>query len=748
MKYLNRIILLFVLASGISFPVFAQSTYWNDIPASQIISSGNRVIIPEKFRTLSLNVPEIKNVLASAPSEDKVRVINSNTILYLPLPGGNYGRFRIVDSPVMEKGLADKFPEIKTFEGHGIDDPSAMVRLDLTPIGFHAMILSPNGTVFIDPYALGDNYNYISYFKSDFRTDKTFNCRLLNDRNYAPEYPKGKINLYPEGQLRTYRIAIAATGEYTAYFGGTVTAGLAAVVVSLNRVDGVYEHEVSVRMVLVANDNLLIYTNAQTDPYTNNNGEVMLGQNQTNLDNVIGNANYDIGHVFSTGGGGIAQLGCVCVTGYKAQGVTGSSSPVGDPYDIDYVAHEMGHQYGGNHTFNCETESCGGGNRVAGAAYEPGSGSTIMAYAGICSPNNLQNHSDPYFHSKSLDEIINFIHTTGNSCPVTTSTGNHNPVVTISTGGYTIPVSTPFTMTGSAADSDNDTLTYCWEEYDLGPAGNWNAPVLNAPIFRSFNPVSSPSRTFPKLSSLLANFQYIGEFMPNYTRNISFCLVARDNKPGGGGIGTEYADISVTASAGPFLVTSPNTAVIWNPTTPKTITWDVANTTASPVNCANVNIKLSTDGGVTFPVTLKSNTPNDGSEEVNFPVMETSTARVKVEAADNIFFDISNVNFTLSTSIGVGEISSEPYTFSLSQNFPNPFNPSTMINFTIPQKSRVTLLIYDISGKLIGTLINNETRTEGKYGVEFDGSRLSSGVYVYRLTAGNYTETKKMILVK
>jgi hypothetical protein len=749
-KIFRSIIVFAVLLSTYASLNAQNSSYWNDISLSDVQTSGERAIIPERYRTLTLNVNEIRNVLYTSPQESNVHPQNSGTILYLPLPYGGFGRFRIVDSPVMEKGLADKYPEIKTYLGQGIDDPYASVRLDLTPQGFHAMVMTVSDMIFIDPYAKGDTYNYISYFKRDFKpTNEEFHCEVITTENYKKKSQTDKSPLVSEGFLHTYRVAIAADGEYTIYHGGTVALGLAAVVTALNRVDGVYENECSIRMVLVANDDLIIFTNASTDPYTNNNGSTMLGQNQTTCDNIIGTANYDIGHVFSTGGGGVAYLGCICNASDKAGGVTGLSAPIGDPFYIDYVAHEMGHQFGGNHTFNCATGSCGGGNRAANAAYEPGSASTIMGYAGICSPNDLQPHSDAYFVAKSLLEIGVYSLGGGWSCAVRTTTGNHNPVVTVGTAaGLTIPISTPFTITGSATDADSDPLTYCWEEYDLGAAGNWNAPVGTAPIFRSFNPVTTGDRTFPKLSSLLSNTQVIGEILPTYGRTLTFKLVARDNKTGGGGYGMGTLAMTVSAAAGPFLVTSPNTAVTLNANIPQTITWDVANTTASPVSCANVNIKLSTDGGTTFPITLKSNTPNDGSEIVNLPMVSTSTARIKVEAADNIFFDISNTNFTISTVSGISNIGNEPLTFKLSQNFPNPFNPSTMINFVIPQKSVVSLNVYDISGKLVERLINNEIKTEGSYSYELDGSRLSSGIYYYRITAGNFTETKKMIMIK
>jgi hypothetical protein len=751
MIYFLRFFPLFLALISFNYTLYAQnSSYWNNISENNIKSPYERVIKPTKYKTFSLNIPNVVAVLRSAHLENEVTVNNSNVIISLPYPDGIFHNFRIMDSPIMEKDLADKFPEIKTYAGQDIDDPYTSVRFDLTPNGFHAMIFTLSDVIFIDPYAKGDNFYYISYFKKDFiPQNKEFYCTLLDKLHKTNKKSQSDFSFVPEGQLFTYRIAIAATGEYTSFYGGTVAGGLAAVVTSLNRVDGIYEKELSIRMILVANNNLIIYTNASTDPYSNNNGEAMLGENQTNLDKVIGTANYDIGHVFSTGGGGIAQLGCVCETGMKAQGVTGSPEPVGDPFDIDYVAHEMGHQYDANHTFNCITGSCGGGNRAAGSAFEPGSGSTIMAYAGICDAGDLQPHSDAYFHIKSLMEINNYSIGGGYGCAQITQTGNHNPVVTPITDGFTIPKSTPFSLTGTATDEDNDALTYCWEEYDLGPAGSPNSPSGTAPIFRSFTPVTSGTRIFPKISNLINNTQTIGEILPTYTRTLAFRLTVRDNKVGGGGTGySQKLSYNVNATAGPFLVTSPNTAVIWNARVPQTVTWNVANTNIAPVNCANVNILLSLDGGITYPDTLKTNTPNDGSEVVTLPMIDTTTARIRVEAADNIFFDISNTNFSIRSVTGITNNNIELPKFQLLQNYPNPFNPTTMIKFSIPKMSNVTLNIYDVKGQLVVTLINNELRTEGNYSVEFDGSRLASGVYFYKLQSMNLVETRRMILLK
>jgi hypothetical protein len=646
----------FVFASQISAQNISRNL-WERYQEPTRHDETRRFIIPTLYNSVRLDIASLKSNLISAPMEkDVVMNRKAGVVIELPMPGGEFLSFNIMEAPIMHPDLSAKYPEIKTYRGQGIEDKTATIRFDLTPAGFHAMVMSASGTWYIDPYSLATTENYISYWKKDLPYDESREFieegPLDTDSEVAREISEMVSNgiQYSIGEeLRTYRTAIATTGEYTAFHGGTVAQGLAAVVTALNRVNLIYENEVAVRMVLIANNDTLIYTNSSTDPYTNTNGSTMLGQNQTNIDNIIGNANYDFGHVFSTGGGGIASLGVPCRTGFKARGVTGLPNPIGDPFFVDYVAHEMGHQFGANHTFNGSSGNCSGGNRNGSTAYEPGSGSTVMAYAGICGSQNLQSLSNDYFHGVSIDEIVAY--TTlgfGNLCPTLTVTGNTAPISSAGSGGFTIPINTPFSLTGSGTDSDNDSLTYCWEQFDLGAAGHPNSPVGNAPIFRTFLPVSSPTRVFPRISNLINNTQTIGEILPSYTRGLNFRLTVRDNKSGGGGVAKSNVAFNVTADAGPFVVTSHNTNTTLMGLTFQTITWDVANTDASPVNVSNVNILLSTDGGNTFPHVLLSNTPNDGTEDITLPNVATTQARIKVEAVGNIFFDISNTNFTIT----------------------------------------------------------------------------------------------------
>jgi hypothetical protein len=600
------------------------------------------------YQYVELDAAVLAGALNRAPMEFTNAAVASPLTMSLPMPDGTYTRFEVLESPIMEPALAAKFPEIRTYLGRGIDDRAASVRFDRTPLGFHAQILSPSGAVYIDPLWKGDTTAYGSYYKRDYRkVADRFQCLGPTEKPAESVLGVDGGGAALTGEtLRTYRLACAATGEYTAFFGGTVVAGMSAIATAVNRVTGVYETELSVRMVLVANNNLIVYTNGATDPYTNNDGIAMLSQNQSNLTSVIGSANYDIGHVFSTGGGGVAGLGVVCAGSSKAWGVTGSSSPNGDAFWIDYVAHEMGHQFGSNHCFNGTNGNCSGGNRNGATAYEPGSGSTIMGYAGICGADDLQSHSDPYFHSVSFDEIRVFTQSgTGNNCDVPTSTGNTPPVVEAGLN-YTIPRNTPFALTAVGIDPDGVPVTYCWEQRDLGAAQALSSPDNGtSPILRSWNPTTSPTRTVPRLSNLLNNTLPIGEKYPAVNRTMDFRVMVRDNRAGGGGSGSDNMVVTVNSSAGPFQVTYPNTVVTVSGLI--TVTWSVASTNVAPVSATNVDIFLSTDGGNTFPTVLKSNTPNDGSEQVALPSVDTTTARIKVQGAGNIFFDISNVNFTI-----------------------------------------------------------------------------------------------------
>lgn len=636
---------------------------WTRIDSSLVHRSmDKRVVRPTRFEAFELNDQVLAGFLSAAPEEFKDQAQLEMT---LPMPDGTLQRFRIEHSLVVEPGLLDKFPELEaTYRGYGIDDPTATVRFDMMPSGFHAMVLRAGTTAFVDPS--GTHGVYLVYEKTALPPpDDPFVCHtpdtdisrmlMTSDtarRSAATEVANGTI-------LRTYRLALAATGEYTAFTGGTVNTALAAQVVSMNRVNGVYERDLSIHMNLVANNNLIIYTNASTDPYTNNNGSTMLGQNQTNLNTVIGSANYDIGHVFSTGGGGVANLQVPC-TASKARGVTGSSSPVGDGYDIDYVAHEMGHQFGGNHTFNINCNS----QRSPGAAYEVGSGISIMAYAGICGVQDLAMHSIDTFHVKSLEEIVAFSTTgSGNTCAVQTPTNNATPTSITVGGPYTIPISTPFALTATASDPNGDPVTYDWEEYDLGPVAslvpNSDSDGSPRPIFRPYLPLTGGVRHFPSMQYILNNANVppaayncgratacmTGEVLPTLTRTMNFQVVVRDNR---GGINTATAAVNVTSSSGPFIVLSPNTAVTVAGASQLNVTWQVADTHLSPVSAANIDILLSTDGGLTFPTVLASATPNDGNQLVTLPNVGTSAARIKIQGTGKIFFDVSDANFTIN----------------------------------------------------------------------------------------------------
>lgn len=656
--------------------------------------------LPGSYRVFRWNGNALKDVLAKTPA-----------LVLLPIPDGTFERFRVEESPIMEAPLAARYPEIKTYRAQGIDNSRSAGRLAITSGGFYAFILSADNRSFVlEPYGAGDREATIVYWTQDSPAPaQPIQC-LTDSREeletaapVAPSFSTGAT-------MHTYRVAIGATGEYTGKFGGTKSGALnSGIIPAVNALNVLLELEFAVHLNIIANETDIIYTDGATDPYTDGNSGAMADENQTNLTSVIGAANYDIGHAFGgSGGSGLAYLGVVCNNSFKARAASTFSNPSGTTWIIDLVAHEMGHQFDGDHSFNGTTGFCGG-NRNAATAWEPGSGTTIMSYSGSCGAENVQGFSDPWYHVGSHDEIVN--HISFNTCDVESATGN-NPPTANAGPDYTIPQSTPFMLTASGSDPDADPLTYYWEEFNIGTASPPNTDDGSRPIFRSFQPTASPSRMFPQLSDILNNTTTLGESLPTTNRTLTFRVTARDNRTGGGGVADDSMVVTVNAASGPFLVTSPNTAITWNGGTTQTVTWNVAGTSGAPVSAANVNILLSTDGGNSFPITLLSSTPNDGTEDIGVPMVSTSTARVKVVAAGNIFFDISNVNFTITTG-GCGLITVSPS--SLSSGFlGTPYNATISASGgAVPYTFAVTTgalppgLSLSSGGALTGTPTSN-----------------------------------------
>ncbi|MEO3820492.1 M12 family metallo-peptidase [Plantactinospora sp. B24E8] len=796
----------------------------------------------DRFAGFALDRAAFETILESAPAERSTTARTRPLVVPLPTPEGTFQRFELVDSPVMESGLAARHPEIRTYAGRGLDDPTATVRADLTPLGFHASVRSADGVWYVDPYSRTDLRRYASYHVHDTahpedvfveREDVTQAVGDLAD-DVASAATGAEV------RLRTYRLALVTDPSYATYFGPeNVTA---AKVTLVNRVNQIYEDETAIRLVLVdatEKTNLNTpaeatgpdgpcgaapcYTEAQLSSCTGG----LLSRNVVVLGQLVGAGNYDVGHIgLGKAGGGVAGLGVVGGAN-KARGCTGLPTPVGDYFAVDYVAHELGHQFAGNHTFNGTQWNCSGGNRSAANSYEPGSGSSIMAYAGICQQDNLQPHSDPYWSQRSYTEITTYVNSerpavnevqnvglrgfdtdgqsfrlgfrgqtsapivrggdytptglkstiegipgwpagatvsvtgfgggavlddtgfqvtfggtlagtnveslvltadSGNGGPTALvgetvkggaidnqgwrveQTGNHAPVVT-APQSYTIPVRTPFALTGGATDADGDTVTYLWEQNDRGGVSGGSATgtalvnntKTNGPLFRQFgraavvgpdetleyhsrglNAVTTdPTRTFPDLDQIAANHtnaatgacpaappvppsggatnvpphvvDCYSEFLPTadwvgFTgdRTLHFRLTARDGHPGAGGIGSADTALTLAPEAGPFLVTAPATADAVAGGSDLPVAWDVAGTDRAPIGVTEVRISLSVDGGLTFPYVLAERTANDGAATVTVPnVGAKPAARIRVEAIGNVFFDLSDVNFPI-----------------------------------------------------------------------------------------------------
>ena len=653
MKKLICTALLFTITIGTAQN---KNDLWKKSNSSEISKKIAKTDLPQN-NIFELDLPAMKKMLGTSPKRDNFNT-TSNLIITLPNGEGKLENFKVFENSVMAPELAAKYPEIKSYIAVGIDNPNARTYFSYSPLGFKSMTLYPDqSAVFIEPIS-EDLTTYTIYKKSDKKKAFTkFECNVIDETLSEVQPTQNTTNLRgaDDAKLRTFRLALSCTGEFAAYFGGTKAATLAAMNSTMTRINGVFEKDFGVKLILIANNDAIIYTNSITDPYSDSvNKSNWKTENQTMLTSIIGESNYDIGHLLGAGianSGDAGARGSVCENNYKGRAYTCaySNSYQGDTFDISFVAHEMGHQLGANHTFSHTNEG-------TIAQLEPGSGSTIMSYAGATS-QNVQANKDAYFHAISIQQVTDLIKT--KTCPVIISTGNAVPLVNAGLD-YTIPKGTPFMLTGTATDNNSENiLTYSWEQMDLGntTTSRPSAPSVSGPLFRSYPEKTSPIRYFPNINTILTGATITNglaipvEALPGVARTLNFRLTVRDNKVGGGANNSDDMIVTVDGVAGPFTVDSQNAAISYPAGTTQTINWTVAGTNANGVNCSNVDILLSTDGGQTFSTTLLTGTPNDGSQNIIIPNIPGTTNRIMVKGSNHIFFDVNNTNFTITSSI-------------------------------------------------------------------------------------------------
>ncbi len=614
------------------------------------------------YSVFALDSSKMAELVKDAPFEN-LRNFESDIIIPIPLPSGEYENFRIAESPVFAPELAAEFPDIKSYKAISEGSSGRTGRISVSPIGIAGMFNTMNGDLFIERYEFGDEGEYAVFFDRDMAFNQEMQDQMscgfegfsnTNRRSEILEEMEtiGRSVGGNELELRVYRMALATTSAYAELKGGTIESVMASLNEAMNLMNQITENEVAIRFELVPNNQNIIWLDPNEEPYENIDfGSGLLGQNTSAITSSGGIPlnQFDVGHVF-TGGcsdvGGVVN-GRACTPG-KARGVTCHSNNNMSTIVTRIFTHEVGHQFNVAHSWN----HCPGvdNQRASGSAYEPGSGSTIMSYAGSCGNQNVQTNTHAYFHAGSLNEWIAYtrLNPENTNCGEVIFTGNTEPEIFLSyENDFHIPIGTPFKLTAEATDADDDPLTFAWEQMDLGPNLPMQEPAGTIPLFRTFPPTDSPTRYFPNLQTVAAGSNDISQQLPTYSRPLNFRCTVRDNNPVGGAIVWDQVRFFATEAAGPFEVTFPGSGESYIAGELVEITWDVANTDQSPVNEGYVDILFSFNRGLSFPIVLMERTPNTGSALVQLPNTGGPWNRIKVRASDNIFFNVSQQNFGL-----------------------------------------------------------------------------------------------------
>lgn len=731
MKFLSVIFLSLLCLSSLQ----AQDV-WQPVNEVDIIvkARGEREIVPEAYGTFLLDFKKMTKRLAKAPLESATA--KSSTIkLSLPLPGGKIEEFRFFESPCMSPGLAAKYPQIKSFRAISNENTGHHARVDYGTMGFHAVVYTTNGTVYIDPYYTHSEDYYISYYTRDHKVDASEYSATCGTDYHEDQISidkgllKDKINershksAGEEVIKKTYRLAVTTTGEWGSRY-GTVENVLSRIVTGVNRLNMIFENEIATFFELIDRNDELIFLDPATDPFESpRQGRVLVGENSFVINNIIGNAAYDVGHVLTErctdGVAGIAALGSACLVN-KGNGVSCVGGSNISAFVVNTTAHEIGHQFNGTHSWNnCPNAQ---GQRTLGTAWEPGSGSTILSYAGVCGSQNIVGTNDDYFHVGNLDQFLRFIETTGR-CAEDTPSGNHAPEIGDVFGdGLFIPIATPFELDATATDEDGDFLTYHWEQMDTGPISPVGEPTGNSASFRSFPPSPESKRVFPRIAAIVGGIGSNVEVLPLYSRDLTFRFTVKDNHPGAGMTVWEEIKFRASDSAGPFRITAPNSLTFVEVADEMLVEWDVANTDNDIINCQAVDIYFSTNNGDSFEYLLKENTPNDGSEIIEIPNILTNEGKIKVKARDNIFFQLNRSN------IIVREQSEPGFYINLEQNtyeacLPDPVSIELSSTAFQSFDDPVELDILDAPEGITYSFSNNPMQADGNniLNIEFDG---------------------------